>query len=218
MLAALFVFLASCATTTLSVPDRQSDVMAIRATVPFTLNDVSCPSGACVFPRLSTYQVKLQSPAKAKHLLSQSCHRFENYQIKFPVTEWRYTPGFWIENMGSCVLMQTVIREDGSKRLAIADFKANETAPATSHCNGQREKTAGATLCQSKVGLVQSVWFDQPAEAYSAERCSTPIRDGDGSRWEYRISEGLCVYLFVLKDGTRHRLTSWGFTDAAIDP
>jgi len=214
---ALLSILTGCTTATMPSMSQSTPSGFLRATIPFSMNDLQCPSGACVFPRQSTYRLQLQTPSKTKHIAMQSCHRFDVFPSKAPFDS-RYTPGFWIENMGSCVLFLTAIREDGSKRLAIADFTGNEQAPATVHCNGTRAKYDGASICQSKVGLIQSVWLEQSAVAYSPDRCPKPRTDGNGSRWEYNIGQGLCVYLFVLKDGTRHRHTSWGFTDASIDP
>lgn len=215
--AILILSLTGCATGSLPTGTDQIAPGRLRATIPFSMNDIQCPSGACVFPRRSTYRMQLQTPQRTKHIVMQSCHRFDVFPSKAPFDS-RYTPGFWIENMGSCVLFTTAIREDGSKRLAIADFTGNESAPATVHCNGTRAKSEGASLCQSKVGLIQSVWFEQSAVVYSPDRCPKPRTDGNGSRWEYNIGDGLCVYLFVLKDGSRHRHTTWGFTDAAVDP
>jgi len=206
--------LSACAT---SMTPEPSQVMAMRATIPFSMGGQDCPTGACVFPRLSTYNLSANTPQKTRHVLLQSCHRLEVHPGSALFTT-RYNPAFWLENMGSCVLFLAAIREDGAKRLAIADFQGNETAPATLNCNGAKTRTGGASLCQSRVGLTQAVWFDQPAEAYSSEWCAKPSTDGAGSRWEYRISEALCVSLFKLKDGTRHRHTSWGFSDVAVDP
>jgi len=214
---ALALVLTGCASTLPGLPQQDAQAGRLRATIPFSMNDLQCPTGACVFPRQSTYRLQLQTPPKTKHIVMQSCHRFDVFPSKAPFDS-RYTPGFWIEKMGSCVLFVTAIREDGSKRVAIAAFTANEQAPATVHCNGTRAKSDGASLCQSKAGLIQSIWFEQTAESYSPERCPTPVKDGAGMRWEYRIGEGLCVYLFVLKDGSRHKHTTWGFTDASVDP
>jgi hypothetical protein len=205
-----------CETRSIDFGQNAPDA-TIRASMSYTMEGTSCTSGFCVFPRASTNAVRVSAAPTTHHMVVQSCHRFDVLQVKTPF-EYRYTPGFWIENVGSCVLFLTAIREDGSKRLAIADFTGNEQAPATVHCNGTRAKFDGASVCQSKAGLIQSVWFEQSAVVYSPDRCPKPRMDGNGSRWEYNIGTGLCVYLFVLKDGARHRHTTWGFNDAAIDP
>jgi len=213
---ALMAVMTGCATS--SMQTNQTITDRVRATVKYSLGTLHCESGWCNVPRKSTYQIKVDIPEKTRHVIVQSCHRFDVYTNPPRPFVFRYTPGFWIENMGSCVLFMTAIRENGSKRLAIADFSGNERAPATVHCNGIQWKSEGSSLCQSKPGLIQSIWFDQPAEAYSSERCTKPRTDGNGSRWELNLSEGLCAYLFVLRDGSRHRFTTWGFTDVAVDP
>ena len=215
MLAMLFTLLSACATSTLPI-DSDPEVGRLRATIPYSVGGFRCESGACVIQRSSTNLFKFDVPSDTKHEVVQTCHRFDILSgVPF---QYRYTPAFWLENLGSCVLFMTAIRKDGSKRLAIADFTATERAPVSVYCNGKTAKATGASICQSRVGLTQALWFDQPAEAYSSDRCSTPVSDGNGSRWEYRMTDGLCVYLFVLQDGTRHRHTTWGFTNAGVDP
>jgi hypothetical protein len=196
---------------------QATDLPRIRASLPFSLNGEHC-EGACTFQRKSTFKLLANVQAKTRHVVLQSCHRLAVLPSKSPF-EYRYTPSYWLENMGSCVLFVTAIRQDGKREMGIADFTGNERAKATLHCNGKRTNSLeGASFCQSKVGLVQAIWFEQPATVYSSDRCPTPVKGGNGSRWEYGIGAGLCSYLFVLRDGTRHRHTTWGFTDVAVDP
>ena len=169
------VLLSGCETLTPS--HGQTDLPRIRASLSFSLNGETC-TGACTFSRKSTFKLLANVHDKSKYVVVQSCHRLQVLPSRSPF-EYRYTPSFWLENMGSCVLFLTSIRKDGIREMGIADFTGNERAKATLHCNGKRTNSlAGASFCQSKVGLVQAVWFDQPATVYSSERCPTPVKDG----------------------------------------
>lgn len=217
----MWIGLSGCLSQFPTDTQEPAQLPAVRATVPFSLNEVTCPTGACVFKRQSTHLLKAQFQPKTANVIVRSCHRFEAVSVADPAKpklEFRYTPAYGLENQGSCVLFVVGVREDGSRQMAIADFSGDETAKATVHCNGQRLLTEGASLCQSLAGLVQAIWFEEPARVYFPERCAEPVATSALTRFEIPLSPRLCTYLFVLKSGAKHRLTTWGFTDAAITP
>jgi hypothetical protein len=187
----------------------------LRATLQIEIDGVTVP-GAGVAQRRSSAKIKIPLPDKTKLLTFRSCHRYvplPNPQSPFVYV---YSPAFLLENDGSCVVFVTAITEQGKRFLGIVDWSADERGGASVDCNGENRQTVGASFCQSRAGLIQSVWPQGQSEvAPSGTGCGEMRKDGE--RYFYAISKGLCVYSFRLSSGEYHRHTTWGYDDVGVD-
>ncbi len=187
----------------------------LRATLPVEIDGVTVP-GAGVAQRRAAAKIKVVLPERTKLLTLRSCHRYVPLPNPQSPLVYAYSPAFLLENEGSCVVFVSAITEQGKRYLGIVDWTADERGGASVDCNGERRQTIGVSFCQSRAGLLQSVWPAEKSElAASAPGCN-PMRQ-DGERYFYAISKGLCVYSFRLSSGEYHRHTTWGYEDVGID-
>lgn len=133
-----------------------------------------------------------------------------------------YLPVDPIESKSYCPLEIGGFEKDkGRHSWGFIDFKTPlETMPAVVLCNGVRQGFDGVSVCQSLVGLLQQVMFNEPMKLSldkdNAEDCPEP-KTADGKLFEFYPEFGRCVYAFrALGTGRFHRMTTIGYEHILI--
>lgn len=185
-------------------------------------------NGVGVIPRAESYKINIKSDADMDLLTVTSCHRDESFQGSKP--QWWeqpkrsftyvYTPSKGIEDEGSCLVRLGSYNKSGDPNAwGLLDFESPEaTLPATQKCNGLTEKAKGASICQSRSGLIQDITFDGPVlvSDLADQKCKGTSKDK--LTWEYVVPEGECVvdYMEIAKPHRIHRHSSVGFKQIQI--
>lgn len=143
-----------------------------------------------------------------------TCHREETFREVGKRLEYLYRPVEGLENVGYCPLLLGAFDRDGAHSWGMIDFQDNETLPATIGCNGASYKNVGISVCQSRSGLIQTIKFDGPVKALSAEDCAVAETE-DSKFFTIEASRDSCEYLFT--DGEKeHRMTLFGYDEVYI--
>lgn len=172
--------------------------------------------GRLVVPRASQYKVKIRFPGQGDLVTMKTCHRESTHEELGRKEEFTFTPVPGIEDTGICFLEISVF-EMGKGRHAwgIVDFEHPMfTLPATVRCNGWNYRTNGTSICQSKIGLVQTIVFDEPVETSSVASCG-PLKV-NGRFIEYRMPKGECTYIIKGASNKLHKLTLIGYEKILI--
>jgi hypothetical protein len=175
--------------------------------------------GVGLLQRATRTVIQFELPPKTRELAITTCHREEfHYPAGAATFSWAYVPTMWLENWDTCLITATAFTDSGSTAKALIDWTSNEFLPGTIHCNGTKtDGVKGATICQSRAGLVQMISFTEKVQARGTDRCAA-VRSESGQdadwRWFVDISPGLCIYAFRDEKKQLHRLTTYGYTGA----
>lgn len=158
-----------------------------------------------------SYNFDIRSRHNPDLVRISNCHRDlvlrdQKKQFNFP-----FAPNKAVEN-GSCVLLFTMLDSKGFHQFGGVVFRENdETLSSTVACNGAVDHDyVGASVCQGKVGTIQSIAFSTDDVAV---KTSCPPPRHDGKRWFITLAEGFCLFLFKSDKDEFHKLTTFGYND-----
>ena len=187
--------------------------------------------GIAVLPRKSVYKIKIQPESSIERLIIQTCHR--DATIDKPKTGWLsseieyiFSPQVGLEDSRSCPLEIAALdinhRKNGFAYVDWIDARPHISLSARMRCNGEFSIPQGTGICQSAVGLIQEVFFNQQVIVAGYDsRCAAP-ETKDGFFWQWKMSQDKCVYYFVAREkhenGERiaFRLNAIGFTAVPV--
>jgi hypothetical protein len=193
------------------------------ASLPFTVDGVAY-KGTALLPRKPTTLLSFQLPKNPYLLFINTCAREEFYDKDLPpIFHYKYTPGQYKENVGSCAMFVTVVTTSGEYHRAVIDF-TNLTGKETSakvFCNKWVDATQGVALCQVRAGYPITVQFDTPFIYAFQSPCLEPKCVGVceeknkviiGYEFDIKTVKGICAYDFLNKEGKTFRLSVLGYT------
>ena len=182
--------------------------------------------GTAVVPYTGEYIIKIDTDFNFDLFTAASCHReidAKNIHIDkkrkwFGTIDKKgvnfvYTPKDSLEgslDSKYCPLILGIYHKDtGQEYWGFIDFKTNdESLPATLYCNGEVQKPIGVGICQSRVGLIQMVTFNEETEVFTD--CGKFKQSGFGYHFATPFKE--CISLFVGKESNKiMRLTTFGY-------
>jgi len=174
--------------------------------------DGKCEEGVIVAPRKGYYEFKIEAHGNLDLFTFSTCHREETTE-RHSKKKWfrsnrkvkgTYYPSPGIED-GHCPVYIGGYDIKNRHSWAFADFEDPEyTLKAKLHCNGSYREFNGVSVCQSRVGLIQVVEFD---ELVTVDACGLK---GSGKKFEFKIPRGECVAV-IFGQKTMHRLTLIGY-------
>jgi hypothetical protein len=228
-LALLSLLAVSCSSLPMPDPVTVDPSVAdprLRAHLSFKADGVSFV-GVGLLPRRPGSGTKFQVvlPKDTRIIFVNTCAREETYETpKGDVFEYQYNAGMFKENIGSCMLIITVITKGGEYHRAIADFTNSKgrDLPADVFCNGQWISTKeGAGICQVRASLPASVRFKEPVIYSHRPECAVPVCVSGcktvnevviGTEFDIRTTEGFCGYGFNSRSNLDFRFTTVGYT------
>jgi len=121
-----------------------------------------------------------------------------------------------IEAEGGCpVLLGGYEELKGRHSWGMVDFETPDaTLPAVLACNGQVIKANGVSICQARVGLIQTITFATEVKVSPAPGCE--LGKIAGAKFEFETPRGQCVFAFISPDARIHRLTTLGYEQVLI--
>lgn len=188
--------------------------------------------GAIVVPLKSVVPFYVTARGDLNLFTLTTCHREETAEDAGNVTErtgWLFKRTITkkrevkfdfkptlIESQGGCPIQLGGYEEQkGRHSWGLVDFETPEaTLPAILECNGQVVSAKGVSVCQSRVGLIQSIKFSVPVKVSPDAECGLGKTEGDV--FEFPIPRGQCVFAFMSADQKIHRLTTLGYEQVLI--
>lgn len=121
-----------------------------------------------------------------------------------------------IEGAGGCpVMLGGYEQSKGRHSWGFVDFETPEaTLPAILNCNGLVLSVNGVSVCQARMGLIQSIKF--PVSVRVSPEASCDLGKTEGDSFEFPIPKGQCVFAFMAQDERIHRLTTLGYEQILI--
>jgi hypothetical protein len=189
--------------------------------------------GIAVLPFMEkpSYDIEFETKGKLDLFTFTTCHReitqehastrgiFANKK-QFSLI---YSPDIEIEALFSCPIQIAGYDLKGKHSFAFMDMETKDaTLPAHIKCNGDSYDSKGVTICQSKDGLEQSVYFDvkiewMPEKSIRKECQEIEYNIINEQRIFYKTPNRECVYYIHEKDGNRtHRLNTIGYEELLI--
>lgn len=204
----LSLFMSGCASTASISLDKvyKKEAEMYVDTVP--------SRGIYVAPRQKVYKLKFELPDKPNIVKITTCHRDETYKDTGKRLEFDYTPVEGLEDNGSCLLEMAAFDDQGYNVWGLIDFEDTEKLRAKIGCNGKSYPSRGASICQSKTGLIQTISFPNPVKSYTSDNCPK-METKDEMVFTHIMAPNKCIYLFT--DGKdEHRHTTFGYDEVLI--
>lgn len=170
--------------------------------------------GVYVAAKRPTYKIRFELPDSPSVVKITTCHREETFRNVGKRLDYDYRPVLGLEDLGSCMLEMGAFDEDGCYMWALIDFEDDEKMPAWIGCNGVNFTARGASLCQSKAGLVQTLTFGSAVEAFSKDNCPK-MESKDKIHFSHSMAPDKCIYLFS-NGKDLHRHTTFGYDEVLI--
>ncbi|MGV8130678.1 MAG: hypothetical protein ACP5N7_01085 [Candidatus Pacearchaeota archaeon] len=182
--------------------------------------------GMIVLPKKPLYSIIFDSDGKQDFLSFKTCSRemiildgkrlLTRKQVQI-----NYSPNE-IEQNRFCPSHIDSISEGGYMEKGYIDYENDQDIlNAKVICAEKTEEKKGVSVCQSRVGTIQKIEFDNEVIVSPGDGCKN-IRSENGN-WTgkgfvYNIELDFCVYLFMEKKVPRrtHRLTTYGYNDILI--
>jgi len=233
LISLLFLFiLTSCL---LSQPNKLPENMVYKRDMAIEVNG-HVGEGTLVVPEAKSYSFLVESREQLDIFSMTSCNREWVKEKAWNVTirqrkfmgwsrkivsprkiEFTYVPQ-GLEKEGVCpVWLEGYNKATKRKSRAFIDFRrAHEDLPATIYCNGEEVTAKGVGICETKVGLVQGIKFNQEMIVAPDERCEFSKSRGD--YFEIPLKKDECLYLFrtTSKPYKDFRLTTIGYDKIQI--
>lgn len=173
--------------------------------------------GVAILADKDEYQIRFRSPGRMDLITVASCHReFHKEEVGTSFT-YTYKPVKGIEDMPACPLQINGFERNRGRHTSgyIVFQRRGLSLDATMKCNGEETELKGVGVCQSREGLIQQIRFNVPVTVRSRAKCEiTPERD---KKFEFKVNNRECQYLFKEKDGTRLlRLDTIGYEDILL--
>lgn len=183
----------------------------------------TCGEGVLVVPKKTSYKFKIKSKGALDLFTFSTCHREETAEA---------VGGGWFGSSksmdGTYIPMQGIETEfcpayiggydkKGMHSWGFIDFETDEAKlPATVFCNGNRIKSGGVSVCQSKAGLLQEIRFEVPVSVeFDSVKCKFP-KPEDSKIFRFEMPSGECSVAFFSEDNNVHRLTLIGYQKIMI--
>lgn len=174
-------------------------------------SDVITFHGVGTLPYAKDYNFKVIGFAKFDYFSATSCHEElvsndrNSWFKKNGETDLSYAPT--LERGKNCPLFIATYSKTQKHGFGLLVFEdPRYKLKAELHCNGYLLKTNGVSICQSKMGLLQKIVFDEevhlldPVKGAAERRNPCPeIKITDGKSFEYLIPARECVYGFIGK-------------------
>ena len=202
---ALVVALASCQTTSVD-PSK-----IYRRNMDMSINNIAY-SGTAVVPPGKSFEIKARFDSSIDKLKLNTCHRYFVDRKIGKKWEYKYQKNDGIEDSGVCIMDIGAFSEKGNS-FGMIEFRndLDVDLPADIACNGELTHRIGVSICQSQIGLRQSIKFKDTAKVYGQDECDKPFTR-DGKTFNYDINRGSCVFIF--QSGNRfHRHRTFGYDD-----
>lgn len=183
----------------------------------------SCGEGVLVVPKKASYNFKIKSKGALDLFTFSTCHREETQEAvgggwfgSDKKMDGTYIPMAGIETE-YCPAYIGGYDKKGMHSWGFIDFETDEAKlPAVLMCNGDRVKSNGVSICQSKAGLIQEIRFEKPVTVeFDAAKCKLP-KSEDGKIFRFEQPRGECVLAFFSAEGNVHRLTLLGYDKIMI--
>lgn len=189
--------------------------------ISITLNKIDY-TGVAVIPYQAEYEFLFQSPGRLNMFVFTTCHREVNIEnakvgtvfVDKNAVKFKYIPSFPLEK-GYCPIFISAYDLKGQHSFGMIDIINPEVSlSAKLSCNGEKLMNNGASICQSKEGLIQSIEF--PVEVIVSSKCNIEPKSGTLFTWKMQAKE--CVYSFMekLSPNREHRLTTIGYQSILI--
>lgn len=203
-----------------SVPPTLSVEKFYKRDLKITVNGKT-GQGAMVVPRKDAYEISIESAGDLDLLTYSTCHREVNSEDAgggfFKSNKkgsFTYRPMANIESEGGCPLRISALDAANSQNSwGIIEFQdpAMELQPQL-FCNGENNLDTGVTICQSHVGLIQEIHFDEPVKYSALASCDFQFQSSDEKNFKYTQPPGECVIVFKGKtSGKMYRLLTLGY-------
>lgn len=193
--------------------------------------------GVMVAQQASAYRIEIKSAGRLDMLKIISCHR----ELAIPNANpgglfnsgrdysFLYEPMEGIERDRPCPLrIEGYERNGGEHSFALIDFEeTRHTMPARLDCNGQRSLTLGVSLCQSRKGLKQVLFFTNPmrhkvvgmpfGHAQMGLHCTVEVSEDKRTFTFYQPAKE-CYFAFYEESAPHrtHRHTAIGYEDIFV--
>jgi hypothetical protein len=191
--------------------------------------DKNTRTGTMVLPLKNKYDLYIKSEGTLDLFTLTTCHRLitqEDAGGFFSPREVKYTyvPDAPMELTFACPMQLAGYDKDGQHSWGFVDIEtADTTLPAKIKCNGEAYNANGASICQSKMGLIQSIEFDTEVvfspEAQKSEFCkSIEYTTKDNKEFIYKMPRRECAYNWMEKKNPHreHRLNTIGFESVIV--
>ena len=159
--------------------------------------------------------ITVNPPSGFNYIGITSCHRDHQLEKQGNEFTYRYDAINGIENVGSCPVIITAIRKsDASIYKAFIDFSNIENHVVGSvSCNGVQRWYKGVSTCQTKMGLVIRLRFNQ--NMLTDPDCN--IVKINPRQFEISTQKDSCVYMFKAKGEDKwFRLTTIGYEEVIL--
>ena len=143
--------------------------------------------------------IKFTSPIKMDRLQITTCAREEIIDNAGQSYTYQYSPTP-DEAKGPCPLYAEAISRDSHTSWFFLGLKSTEDLRSHVWCNGEGWTYSGMSVCQSKAGLIQSISFTAPIDAFKAED-TCHMNTKDKQTFTVEPDQGFCRVTFAQKDG-----------------
>lgn len=204
---ALLLLLTGCSTVT-QIPDSSH---VYRRELSVTVNGVTC-IGACVAKQSQSYKLHVEAD-RIDYLSFESCHRKLSLEDLGDKWDYTYVPQALEKE---CPIEIVVLDKKNAKNgFALIVFESpTYVKQAQLMCNGVVYTAHGVSICQSKVGLLQTISFDEDMIAHPDDGC--PLSETkDKKSYTFKLVHGFCGYVFGSKNGF-HQMVTIGTEDKVL--
>lgn len=204
------LFLESCASVTQPL-DTSTNYMK---DVPFKVNGVSYV-GVGVAAKTPSYTIEIDYPyGKINVLTLDSCHRNIKEEPNSSKATYYFSPSA-LELEDSCMLEIGIYDLKGRDGWILIQFEEDlATLIGLEECNGETLHALGISICQSKVGTLQRISFNDPVK-YKTSDPSCKLTQNENS-YEYEVVSGYCYFTFMDDRGAYHKHTVYGYQGPII--
>lgn len=168
--------------------------------------------------KIGEKDIEINSEAELNYLLIDSCGRETVIQnVKkgwFGGTGKSYTYHFVptdYETKNACPLYIQALASNGIVAWGYLFWRTEEALPSQVDCNGERWHFKGATVCQTKTGIRQEIFFDKQVRYEPSSLCT--IKEDPNNKNAFIVenkANGFCYVTFT--DGALiHRLVLLGY-------
>lgn len=162
-----------------------------------------------------SYKINISLQEKPHVVKINSCHREVVLRDPGKYFTFIYNPVPSLETGGGCFLEISAFTESGYNQWGAVDFNNGETLVGILGCNGMGYIYKGSSVCQSRVGLVQTITFNSNVLVYAPDRCPK-MKKVTEKTFTFDMGKDKCIYLFVDENKAEHRLTTFGYDEVLL--
>ncbi len=163
--------------------------------------------------RAEKYSITIKHQFRIDFLNIETCHRSISIQDAFfkkvlknrKKFVYNYIPSNLEEN---CFLEVSIITKKEPHAFGVIVFQSKDyNLKSFLSCNGEYKQTDGTSICQSKIGLDQSIVFKGPRVSVKG---SCDIKRVNDFSFKYTMKKDYCIWVFKNDRGV-HRHYSFGY-------